>query len=332
MNFNELMVAEVTELNTEQQEFLQLHRNIMSNGNMAAVYAVEMARGLKEMRDSGKYKAAGFESFGAYAEAACGIKERQAYNYISVIENLPNDFLQSTAKIGISKLALLASMDAQDRYELIEEHGDKLDNLTMKELEKLKKEYESRIQQMQLDFDAILQEKEETIIELDLANGTVDLEADLKRVEDEKAALLAEIEALKNSPAKIDDKVTAELEKKKAEIIKLKADKEAAEKALKEAKEKAEKEIEAVIEKERAAVKAIEKDLELEKAKIEAEAKKTKIAADPIMSEFKAKFTFYQQIGNGLVDIIENIKDENKEKCIKAMMAAIKAIEEAINE
>lgn len=326
MDFNEIMSAEITELNNEQQSFIVLHKTIMAHGNAAYMSAVQMARGLKEMRDSGQYKAGGFETFGEYAESACGIKERQAYNYISIIENLSGEFLQSTAKIGVSKLALLASMSAKDRDDLMTEHGEELESLSTKELDKLKKEYEGRIKQLQFDFDEQLKAKEEKIEELkDSINeiGAVDYSSDIKRLEDEKIALKQELEQLRNTPSKPDDKAERELEKKKEEIKKLKEDKAIAEKALAEAQEKADKEILKAIEKERAEAKKLEVELIEERKRLESEAKKAKIASDPLMSEFKVKFAMWQELGNRLKEITIELEDDNAEKCSKAFNTVI---------
>lgn len=326
MDFNEIMSAELAELNNEQQDFIVLHKTIMANGNAAYMSAVQMARGLKEMRDSGRYKAGGFETFGEYAESACGIKERQAYNYISVIENLSGEFLQSTAKIGVSKLALLASMSAKDRDDLMTEHGDELESISTKELDKLKKEYEGRIQQLQFDFEERLKAKEEKIEELkDSIDeiGAVDYSSDIKRLEDDKLALEQELEQLRNTPPKDNNKAELELEKKKEEIKKLKEAKSAAEKALAEAQEKADKEMLKAIEKERIEAKKLEVELIEERKRLEAEAKKAKIASDPLMSEFKVKFAMWQELGNRLKEITTELVEDNAEKCRKAFSTII---------
>lgn len=326
MDFNEIMTAELGELNNEQQDFIVLHKTIMANGNAAYLSAVQMAWGLKEMRDSGRYKAGGFETFGEYAESACGIKERQAYNYISIIENLSGEFLQSTAKIGVSKLALLASMSAKDRDDLMTEHGEELESLSTKELDKLKKEYEGRIQQLQFDFEERLKAKEEKIEELkDSIDeiGAVDYSSDIKRLEDEKAELERELEAIKIAPAKPDDKAERELEKKKEEIKNLKVAKTTAERALAEAQEKAEKEMLKAIEKERIEAKKLEVELIEERKRLEAEAKKAKIASDPLMSEFKVKFAMWQELGNRLKEITTELEEDNAEKCRKAFNTVI---------
>lgn len=326
MDFNEIMSAEITELNNEQQSFIVLHKTIMANGNAAYMSAVQMARGLKEMRDSGQYKAGGFDTFGEYAESACGIKERQAYNYISIIENLSGEFLQSTAKIGVSKLALLASMSAKDRDDLVTEHGTELESISTKELDKLKKEYEGRIKQLQFDFEEKLKAKEDTIEELkDSIDeiGAVDYSSDIKRLEDEKAELERELEAIKTTPPKPDDKAERELEKKKEEIKNLKVAKTTAERALVEAQEKAEKEMLKAIEKERIEAKKLEVELIEERKRLETEAKKVKIASDPLMSEFKVKFAMWQELGNRLKKIITEVEENNAETCRKAFSTII---------
>lgn len=326
MKFNELIVADCAELNPEQKEFLVLHNRIISNGNAAAVCFIETARGLKEMRDGGKYKAAGFETFGDYSESACGIKERQAYSYISVVENLSNEFLQTSAKIGVSKLAVLASMSLKEREDLVAEHGDELESISTKELDKLKKEYETREKQLKFDFETQLKAKEEEIEELQDAIdeiGAVDYISDIKRAEDEKAALERELEAIRNAPPQTDEKSKIELEKKKEEIKKLKAAKEAAEKQIAEAKAKSEKEVAEAIEKERTEAKKLEVELIEERKRLEAEAKKAKIASDPLMSEFKVKFAMWQELGNRLKEITTEVEENNAEKCRKAFSTII---------
>lgn len=326
MDFNEIMTAELAELNNEQQDFIVLHKTIMANGNAAYMSAVQMARGLKEMRDSGRYKTGGFETFGEYAESACGIKERQAYNYISIIENLSGEFLQSTAKIGVSKLALLASMSAKDRDDLMTEHRTELESISTKELDKLKKEYEGRIKQLQFDFEEQLKAKEDTIEELkDSIDeiGAVDYSSDIKRLEDDKQALEQELLQLRNAPPKADDKAERELEKKKDEIKKLKEAKATAEKALAEAQEKADKEILKAIEKERTEAKKLEVELIEERKRLETEAKKAKIASDPLMSEFKVKFAMWQELGNRLKKITSEVDENNAETCRKAFDSII---------
>lgn len=94
---------------------LTLHRRIMANISTLAQSLAEMCQDLKRMRDGRLYRAMGYDTFEAYTEQEIGIKRRQAYTYISIAERLPEDFVQSTAQIGVQKLALLASITAEQR-------------------------------------------------------------------------------------------------------------------------------------------------------------------------------------------------------------------------
>lgn len=319
MEFNELMTADISALSVEQQDFIDLHNAIMSHGNAAYASSVQMARGLKEMRDTKKYKAAGFETFGEYAENACGIKERQAYNYITFVEKLSPSFLHSNAKIGVTKLITLASMEEEDREKLIADHGKELDELSIRALNELKKEYENRLTEAQREYEERLKEKENEIEDFRRSEEDTPAAA-LEESEREKARLKAEIEALKSATSK---ETSDALEKKKREVDRLKQEKEAAQRQLAEEKERAEKELAAAVAQERAAAEATKKELERERARIEAEAKKTKIAADPFVSEFKAQFTLWQNMGNSLLSLVAKMGEENAAKCAKAFNAVL---------
>lgn len=325
MKFNEIMLG-TSEATVEESRFRALHTEIMANGNMAAECAVVMARKLKEMRDSKLYETAGFATFGEYAETACGIKERQAYNYISIVENLSGEFLQSSAKIGVSKLSLLASMDEGDRVDLISEHGEKLDEMTVKEMDKLKRDYENRIQQLQMSFD-----EEKSELEKALKDAENERQEQLK----ENTELEEELENLKNKPIEVKATAeTAELAKKKEEInalkeekIKLLADlkveKKEAEKRLKEEQLKQKQAFDEAVRKEREEIERLQKTLENERAERNEQEKKRVIASDPLLTEFKARFNLFQKIGGEMVEYIEGMAPDNAEKCKRAINTVI---------
>ncbi len=325
MKFNEIMLG-TGEATAEESRFKVLHTEIMANGNMAAECAVVMARKLKEMRDTKLYETAGFATFAEYAETACGIKERQAYNYISIVENLSKEFLQTTAKIGVSKLALLASMDERDRADFITDHGEELDEMTVREVDRIKKEYENRIQQLRMSFD---EEK-------------ADLEKALKDAEDEKQEQLKEnteleeeLENLRNKPIVVEATAeTAELRQKKEEInalkeekIKLladlKAEKKEADKRLKEEQLKQKQALADAVKKEKEEVERLQKVLEFEKAERAEKEKKNVIASDPLLTEFKARFNLFQKLGSEMVEYLAGMAPDNAEKCKKALNTVI---------
>ena len=92
----------------EFQEAYELNQRIIAAAQMAQKSLYEMCVLLKQMRDGKKYKILGYDNFEEYCEEEVGIKRRNAYNYISIIERIEN--VQSIAQIGMTKLTLLASL------------------------------------------------------------------------------------------------------------------------------------------------------------------------------------------------------------------------------
>lgn len=121
MLFNEILEVPSAELGESEQRFMKLHTEIMQNGELAQVGFYNMCKSLYEMKSQKLYEEVGFESFGDYSETAVGLKQSQAYKYAGIYENLPCDFFHSNGKIGVSKLALLASISEEERAEIIEE-------------------------------------------------------------------------------------------------------------------------------------------------------------------------------------------------------------------
>ncbi|MBE6850931.1 MAG: hypothetical protein E7504_04210 [Ruminococcus sp.] len=97
---------------------VRLTRHIAANAHAMQESLYEVCKGLKEMRDGKLYKELGYQNFEDYTENEVGIRRRQAYTYISVAENLREEFVHSGAQIGIKKLGLLAMLDPADRKEI----------------------------------------------------------------------------------------------------------------------------------------------------------------------------------------------------------------------
>lgn len=93
-------------------------------------YAV--CKNIKEMRDGKLYKELGYQNFEDCCKTEFGLAKRQCYKYIGIVENLPEDFVQSTAQIGTEKLSLLAMLDEPTR-EAVTESVD-VESATVKEL------------------------------------------------------------------------------------------------------------------------------------------------------------------------------------------------------
>ena len=139
----EFEVSETEILSADYTKAAKLNQHIKIHAQMAQESLYEVCKGLKEMRDDKLYKELGYQNFEEYCEKEVGLKRRQAYNYISVAEHLPEDFVHSGAQIGIKKLALLAKLDEPQREE-IQQKVD-LDSTTVKELKAKIAELEPKI-------------------------------------------------------------------------------------------------------------------------------------------------------------------------------------------
>lgn len=220
----------VTGMTAEQQEAATMHFEIVQAAKAAVNSLLDLGRKLKRMRDSGRYKDLGFATFAEYTEAAVGIKQRQAYNYIQVVESLPARLIEENAAAGVTKLALLAKLNPEDREDLT---GDALANITVAELKKLVEERDAMAQQL-----SIFQAEPEAVAEVEAVH--IDADTIRKQAEEEtRQRMAAEFE---EERAKLEAQHAAAI----SEAV-LKAEKAAAaevRKAKAEAKKKAEEETE----------------------------------------------------------------------------------------
>ena len=116
------MLQTATDKTPAQAEALRVDTDIRMHKSMIENGIVGMAYDLKEMRDRALYNELGYESFDAYTESEHGIKSRQAYKYIHAYEQLGESILHSNAKLGITKLDLLASLDTDEREAVLAEN------------------------------------------------------------------------------------------------------------------------------------------------------------------------------------------------------------------
>lgn len=224
----------ISEMTAETAAAIELHNSIVSAMKEAAFALVSLCENLKRMRDTGQYKALGFEKFEEYTEQACSIKKRQAYNYIATYERLGGTFLQSNAQLGITKLQLLTEVCAVDRADFVEQND--LEGMSVSEIKKLiaeNKEYAEQISMFNENKEQIVQE--------------------LRRLEDEN-------EALKNRPVEVAVQEPSQEQIEKAVTAKTKELEKSYKDKLKKAKEKerqkAEAEKKKAIEEARTAAKA----------------------------------------------------------------------------
>ena len=317
--FDQLMLADNGDLTVAQQQFKDLHERICYNAKKSAEHWVEMASGIREMRDTKRYKAAGFDDFSDYTVNALGIKERQAYNYISVVEKLPEAFVKAHATIGVTKLALLTSVTEEERKEIL----DKIDLDTANTTEinaAVKAALEERDKaQQQLEF--ALEEKAD--LEKENANYQTEyselvkeqngIRADKKRLEEENKELRTKLEE-KGEPTIIyqpDPEQAKKLDKAEAEKHVLEDELASKDKALVE--ERAEK---AALEKE---MENLRKRLE-ESETLKSGPAKFEIKGDAIVV-FKVKFETFQDLLDEMNTLIGEMDDTSATKCKAAVHA-----------
>lgn len=126
----------------EESAALRLHYEIMAAAQAAAARLLDLARKIKLMRDTGGYKALGFDTLEAYTLTTMGMKQRQAYNYIAIAEKLPAQLIEQNAAAGVTKLALLAQLSGQEQQQITAETN--LTETTVAELKAQIKELQAK--------------------------------------------------------------------------------------------------------------------------------------------------------------------------------------------
>ena len=320
-HFDQLMLADNSGLTVEQQQFKDLHERICYNARKSAEHWVEMASAIREMRDSKRYKAAGFEDFADYTVNALGIKERQAYNYISVIEKLPEEFIRAHATIGVTKLALLTSVNEEEREEILEKID--LDTAKTSEINAAVKaaieERDKATQQLAL----VLEEK------ADLEKENAEYQAEYSDLIKEQKGIRADQKRLEEENEELREKL-AEKESAEPTVI-YQPDPEQAKKLDKAEEEKhvLEDEIaskDKALEEERAAKAAMEKEMETLRKRLEqvetakAEPAKVEIKGDAVVV-FKVKFETFQDLLDEMCALIGEMDDVSAKKCKTAVHA-----------
>lgn len=319
-----------------QQEAISMHYEIMAAAQTAASSLLDLGRKLKRMRDTGRYKDLGFDSFGAYTESAVGIRQRQAYTYITVVEKLPAQLIEENAAAGVTKLALLAKLGPEDREEIA---GDGLANITVAELQQLIEEKNGLAEQLSmLQDDTPVAEVEavdtEQVIQEAVEKAREETEREVReQLQAEKDRAVAEAVAKAREEARREAAAQAKVE---ADRRVKQAEKEAAgklEAARKQAAEEARREQEAyyqavLAEKEQAAQAARER--------AEALVKQMQLAGSPEGTRFALLFDDLQQKAGGLMDMLDKMLAEGKadaaQKYKTALAGALRALIQQVEE
>lgn len=302
--YTQLSLMTEAEMTPEQAIFMQVHTEMIRASERAAESLLILAHDMKRMRDEQLYKAAGFAEFKDYVQTALNIKERHAYNYISLLELAP-DYLKANAGLGVTKLALLAGASDEVREQLM--HEEKTAELSVRELTAKIKEQE----------DA-LAKKEEQITFLE------------EKIDDYQN------NALSTDFTEIDQRVEElEREKKNAEEARRLAEQ------LAEAAQEKVKELEAAVENQKSQpapepiVKKVTETVEVQVDKPEtlqelkqlkkelSSTKKQLAVASPLITEFKVKFEDLQRVFVEAKEIISSMEKADADKCRNALKTII---------
>jgi hypothetical protein len=160
-------------VSSEYVEAKKLTENIMSNIQLARDAVWEIGKSLIAMRDGKLYKELGYSNFEEYVTNEIGFSRKQGYQYISIVENLPEEFCNPgvTKQISMSNLYVLSRLSESDRETIMQEN-DVSDiskrNLEKKvaEMEAKQKQAESRISELESEN----QDKQDKIISLERQN------------------------------------------------------------------------------------------------------------------------------------------------------------------
>ena len=289
----------ISEMTAETAAAIELHNSIVSAMKEAALALVSLCENLKRMRDTGQYKALGFEKFEEYTEQACRIKKRQAYNYIATYERLGGTFLQSNAQLGITKLQLLTEVCAVDRADFAEQND--LEGMSVSEIKKLIAENKEYSEQLSM-FSQNKEQQEQELRRLEneneaLKSRPVEVAVQEPSQEQIEKAVAAKTKELEND-YKSKLKKAKEKERQKAEAEKKKAIEEARTAAKAEADAKYKEQIEQA-EQDKAA--ALNKAKEIA-SKLDKNADRELVTASLYFSEAQTQFDKFLTAANKITD------------------------------
>ena len=184
----------MNELSAKYIRAAELDRRIKTSAQLAQQSLYDMCMGFKEMRDSRLYKELGYSDFGDYCEKETGFSKMNVYRYISIAENLPQDFVTSRLQIGVKKLTLLAKLSDEERTELAENID--LESTTVKELK-------AKIDILQNERDRAMKSNAEASHQvfmadkkvLEMKNKVTQLEAEIKDLENRPIEVAVETDS-----------------------------------------------------------------------------------------------------------------------------------------
>lgn len=290
----------------EESAALRLHYEIMAAAQAAAASLLDLARKIKLMRDTGGYKALGFDTLEAYTLTTMGMKQRQAYNYIAIAEKLPAQLIEQNAAAGVTKLALLAQLSGQEQQQITAETN--LTETTVAELKVQIKELQAKnagyAEQLSL---------------LQNQSPVAEVQAEEVDMDALRAEIRAEMKAEMESQRRADAKMTELNQKERDEAIK--------------AARKAKKELEKIQRAAAAAEQAHAEELAKTRRQAEETAARLNMAADESTVRFGLLFDQLQDAAGKVLDLADAVQQDGEtEKAGKFRAALYKALLALANE
>ncbi len=284
----------------EESAALRLHYEIMAAAQAAAASLLDLARKIKLMRDTGGYKALGFDTLEAYTLTTMGMKQRQAYNYIAIAEKLPAQLIEQNAAAGVTKLALLAQLSGQEQQQITAETN--LTETTVAELKVQIKELQAKnagyAEQLSL---------------LQNQPPVAEVQAEEVDMDALRAEIRAEMKSEMESQRRADAKMTELNQKERDEAIK--------------AARKAKEELEKIQRAAAAAEQAHAEELAKTRRQAEETAARLNMAADESAVRFALLFDQLQDAAGKVLDLADAVQQTGEtEKAGKFRAALYKAL------
>lgn len=290
----------------EESAALRLHYEIMAAAQAAAASLLDLARKIKLMRDTGGYKALGFDTLEAYTLTTMGMKQRQAYNYIAIAEKLPAQLIEQNAAAGVTKLALLAQLSGQEQQQITAET-----NLTETTVAELK----AQIKELQAKNAGYA----EQLSLLQNQPPVAEVQAEEVDMDALRAEIHAEMKAEMESQRRADAKMTVLNQKERDEAIK--------------AARKAKEELEEIQRAAAAAKQAHAEELAKTRRQAEETAARLNMAADESTVRFGLLFDQLQDAAGKVLDLADAVQQDGEtEKAGKFRAALYKALLALANE
>lgn len=329
------------EVTAEYQQAVDLHHKIVADIETAAAAMIDLCQNLKQMRDTRFYTELGYESFEDYTEQAVGLKRRQAYNYITVLEKLPSHLVQSNAHLGITKLELLAQVPALEREEFVEDND--LDGMSTRQMKELVEQVKQQGEQLSMldEENRRLKERNTALVAAKLELDAIsEQEDELSKQIDEKDAeldrLRRELEELASRPIEV---VAQEPDQQALDA----ARKETAVAAKKEAEEKLKKKI-AKADEDKAKAEAARAAAERERDRIKQEHEQQQAAMSDKIKHLEGQLvsagsqtvaifkTYFESVQVSLNRMLECITDSDDAVTRDKLSAALRALCEKVLE